>query len=210
MQKEEESIELERVPHNSKKRSGKKKLGRPVSKPRKPKNRTMTLTKKFLDSRPCVQTNQSLEHKRRANKLGMFVVGEAAGREEIEKAIRDCQHSYKSSLVVHQYLIRAFDENITKASIMSFLLYMEDKLGDQSGTFVVKYPEITKFTGAKRLTISKVIKDFRRDGLLSTDLRGIPPKQHYLIDHELLKQLIMERMLIYKDPLLETKAVNIV
>lgn len=203
--REVETGEVQRVHHSPKKR-----MGRPPFKSKPKKKKPMKITQRFLDTRPHVQTPQATIHRRGANKLGMFKVGEIASKNEIEKAIRDCGKGTDNSLVIHQYLIRAFDENITKAAVVSFLLYMEAHLGDENKVFVTKYPEIIKFTGVKRLAVYKIMKELKDEGIVEAWLKGIPPKQHYKVDHEMLKQLIIERIITYKDPLFESGAVNIV
>ena len=147
---------------------------------------------------------------RAAKKLGMFRVVSHESVESIEKALDECSKN-TNHLVLPACLIRAFDDDVYKAAVMSFLLYMEGKLTNRKYKwFMTKYPEVEKFTGAKRKRIIQIMKELREAGIIKTQFRGIPAMQHYRIDRDMLIQLCMERILNYKDPLLELGIASIV
>lgn len=149
-------------------------------------------------------------HDRVVNQLGMFRVFNHESQDSIAQAIESCSTTSKY-LVIPSCLIRAFDGDAYKAAVMSFLLYMEGKLSKgEYPWFVVKYPEVERFTGAKRKRIVGIMQYFRDAGLIRTQMKCIPAMQHYIIDKDMLIQLCMERVLNYKDPLLELGIAEVV
>jgi hypothetical protein len=159
----------------------------------------------------------SLEQRRHdqvRNQLGMFFVSNHETVDSIREALEDCGRTTRH-LVIPSCLIRAFDEDLFMAAVMSFLLYMERKLTkaeeyeEDSDWFVVKYPDIERFTGVRRQRIQKVMKDFRALGLIKTKKSGMPAMQHYRVDWDMLIQLCMERVLNYRDPLIDLGLVEV-
>lgn len=184
---------VQRIPHPNRKRG----RGRP--KTRKPP-RKMTISKRLLETRHKEKTPGVKIYNRKAKRLGMLKSANRTSLEEIHEVIADCQEA-TYSLCVPSFLIRAFDEDIQKAAVMSFLLYMEYNLSQDGEMFVVKYPEVTITTGVKRIKLGNIMKSFREYGLIETKQMGVPAYQHYKINKDLLVSLMMERVLGYKDPI---------
>jgi hypothetical protein len=195
-------VSRECLNNNTKKRG----RGRP---PLNRKKNKYTMSDKVLSTRHSTRTGETRIHIQTAKKIGILKVKNNI--RGINAAINDCSKACGDSLVIHQLLIRGFDEDLQKASIVSFLLHMENKLaGVKGGKFVTKYEEITKATGVQRIKLGNIIKNLKLSGILQVKKEGVPAMPHYRIDHDMLKQLIMERVLNYKDPLLESGIVEIV
>jgi len=167
------------------------------------KKRRYTVTDAVIERNNKARTHAIHVRSRVVNQLGMFRVPDHESVNSIDKSLSDCAKT-SNHIIIPYCLLRAFDEDLYKAAVMSFLLYMEAKLTDEKYKwFVVKYPEVERFTGAKRKRIVQIMKDFREAGVIKTKRRGIPAMPHYNIDHDMLIQLCMERVLNYKDPMLE-------
>lgn len=177
---------------------------------RKKKKRSYTVTEKVIQRNRDARTEAINVHRRKVNHLGMFRVHNHESADTISEALEECSHT-KKHLVIPYFLIRAFDEDLYKAGIMSFLLYMEGKLTNKKYKwFVAKYPDVEKYTGAKRKRIVAAMQDFRDSGIIQTKRKGIPAMQHYKIDKDMLIQLCMERVLNYQDPLIELGIAEVV
>ena len=173
------------------------------------KKRPYTVTKEVLMTRKHFSTDETIKHELSQGRIGLFKVMEDL--KDIEEAIDECAKGTSRSLVVHQFIIRAMDGDLSRSVVLSYLLYLESRLAMAKGEyFVTKYPEVTKATGIQRQKLINIIKDFRLKGIISTSRIGVPAMQHYQVDHDMLKQLMMERILGYKDPLIEAGAVEIV
>jgi hypothetical protein len=148
------------------------------------------------------ETFETALHRKKKGRLGIFRINRSkASWDEIAEVIADCG-KMKNHLIVPEHFIRAFDEDIQKASIMAFLLYMEAQLTEKHGEwFIAKYPDITRFTGVSHTKISKFMGSLRDMGILQTERWGVPSMQHYSLDHDVLEELIYERTINYKEPL---------
>jgi hypothetical protein len=159
------------------------------------------LPKNFFKTHHVEKTPQEEIWRSHKNKLGLFQISNTNGAtyEEVEKIIMDCAQA-KRHLVIPQWLIVTFDGDIQKAAIMSFLIYMETKLAKAHNSwFVTKYRDIQHFTGASSTKIGLTIKLFKQAGIIEQKKAGIPAMPHYKIDHTILKDIIIERVLHHRD-----------
>lgn len=187
-----------RIPRSNSK--GKKRKIRPHKK---------TMTPAAIKGRKRKPTSFTLKHDRTKNQLGMFKISNSFSPESIAQDLIDCAGASRH-LIIPQSLLRAFDEDIHLVAVMSFLLYMENKLASDHGEwFVVKYPDIERIAGVKRRKIVMAMKRFREIGIIKTSRKSIPAMQHYKIDKDMIVQIAMERILNYKDPLIELGIVEI-
>lgn len=137
----------------------------------------------------------SLSTGKKRKGLELFAMSDYITIGRIEKVLKSIRTS-PYGLILHEYIIKTFG-NVEMAAIISYLLYMEEHLVKKDTPysqrwFVVIYDQLKKYTGLKHNRVCNTIQELREVGLIDTEMRGMPARQHFRIDNEFLMSLIFE------------------